>query len=311
MQDITHQNLEADLVNASLAQPVLLDIWAPVVRPVQDARPDAREARDRLRRPLQARQAQRRRRARDRPAAVADVRRPQHPVLRPLQGRPAGRRLRRRLARGRGAQVPRQARAERRRAGRRRRLAEAAEELLAEGDTETALDRLQAALATNPANDTARYDYLRALLTAGRVAEARDAFEPVAAGPVPDAAPGRRGPLDRRARSGAEGAPAGHAGRRDRRQQARLRRPLRAGPAPLRQGRASPGDGRAARDHHARQGLEGRAGAQELCRDPADHDQGPRAKADPAAPKQGALEIAGKPAAAAPADPVSTRTGAS
>src|SRR5258705_10683962 len=30
---------------------------------------------------------------------------------------------------------------------------QAAEELLAEGDTDTALDRLQAALATNPAND--------------------------------------------------------------------------------------------------------------------------------------------------------------
>src|SRR6201986_4633005 len=53
---------------------------------------------------------------------------------------------------------------------------EAAEELLAEGDTDTALDRLQAALATNPANDTARYDYLRALLGAGRVEEARAAF---------------------------------------------------------------------------------------------------------------------------------------
>ncbi len=34
MQDITHKNLEADLVNASLAQPVLLDIWAPLARPV-------------------------------------------------------------------------------------------------------------------------------------------------------------------------------------------------------------------------------------------------------------------------------------
>ena len=30
----------------------------------------------------------------------------------------------------------------------------AAEELIAEGDTDTAIDRLQAALATNPANDT-------------------------------------------------------------------------------------------------------------------------------------------------------------
>ena len=56
----------------------------------------------------------------------------------------------------------------------------AAEELLAEGDTETALARLQAAVATNPANDAARYDYLRALLAAGDVTAARQAYEPVA-----------------------------------------------------------------------------------------------------------------------------------
>jgi len=62
----------------------------------------------------------------------------------------------------------------------------AAEEALAEGDTDAALDRLQAALATNPANDTARYDYIRALLKAGRVGEARAAFDPVAASPVLD-----------------------------------------------------------------------------------------------------------------------------
>jgi putative thioredoxin len=63
---------------------------------------------------------------------------------------------------------------------------QAAEELLAEGDTASALDRLQAALATNPANDTARYDYIRALLQDGRVGEARAAFDPVAANPVLD-----------------------------------------------------------------------------------------------------------------------------
>ena len=29
MLDITHQNFEAELINASMQQPVLLDIWAP------------------------------------------------------------------------------------------------------------------------------------------------------------------------------------------------------------------------------------------------------------------------------------------
>ena len=57
---------------------------------------------------------------------------------------------------------------------------EEAEALLAGGDTERALERLQEAVAINPGNDSARYDYLRALLAAGRVDEARRAYEPVA-----------------------------------------------------------------------------------------------------------------------------------
>jgi putative thioredoxin len=62
----------------------------------------------------------------------------------------------------------------------------AAEELLAEGDTGSAIDKLQEALAANPANDTARYDYLRALLLAGRTEEARAALEPVTGRVIPD-----------------------------------------------------------------------------------------------------------------------------
>ena len=62
-----------------------------------------------------------------------------------------------------------------------------AEALLAEGDLESALEKLQEALAINPANDVARGDYLRALLGAGRLAEARRAYEPVAARVLPDA----------------------------------------------------------------------------------------------------------------------------
>lgn len=64
---------------------------------------------------------------------------------------------------------------------------EAAEELLAEGDTELALEKLQEAVAINPGNDVARYDYLRALLSLGRVAEARAAFDPVASKVMLDA----------------------------------------------------------------------------------------------------------------------------
>lgn len=64
---------------------------------------------------------------------------------------------------------------------------EQAEGLLAVGDVDTALAKLKDAVAINPANDSARSDYLRALLGAGQTAEARLAFEPVAANVILDA----------------------------------------------------------------------------------------------------------------------------
>ncbi|MCU7373850.1 tetratricopeptide repeat protein [Paucibacter sp. O1-1] len=59
-------------------------------------------------------------------------------------------------------------------------LAEA-EELLAEGDLESALTKLQQAVETDPANETARYDYIKALLELGLLQDAKAAFAPVAA----------------------------------------------------------------------------------------------------------------------------------
>jgi putative thioredoxin len=47
-------------------------------------------------------------------------------------------------------------------------------------DPQAQLEQLQHAVATDPANDDARFDYVKALLAAGREAEARRAFEPVA-----------------------------------------------------------------------------------------------------------------------------------
>ena len=62
-------------------------------------------------------------------------------------------------------------------------VAEAEEEealdALAEGDTDTALEKLQHAVATDPANDDARFDYVKLLLQLGHVEEARLAFTPV------------------------------------------------------------------------------------------------------------------------------------
>ena len=64
---------------------------------------------------------------------------------------------------------------------------EEAQALLADGDTDSALEKLQEAVAVNPGNDAARYDYLRALLGGGRIEEARRAYEPVASKVLLDA----------------------------------------------------------------------------------------------------------------------------
>lgn len=55
---------------------------------------------------------------------------------------------------------------------------EAAEALLEAGDTDAALARLQEALAINPANDDARFDYVRLLIAAGDVDTAQAALAP-------------------------------------------------------------------------------------------------------------------------------------
>ena len=56
-----------------------------------------------------------------------------------------------------------------------------AQAALVEGDGANSIERLAEALRLAPGDDSARYDYLRALLAAGHVDEARRVFEPVAA----------------------------------------------------------------------------------------------------------------------------------
>jgi putative thioredoxin len=58
---------------------------------------------------------------------------------------------------------------------------EAAHEALAEGDTEGALEKLQHAVAADPANDDARFEYVKLLLQQGEVDNAKVAFAPVIA----------------------------------------------------------------------------------------------------------------------------------
>lgn len=56
-----------------------------------------------------------------------------------------------------------------------------AEEALLEGDTETALQKLEHAVNTDPDNEAARFDYVKVLLQMGRTDDAKVAFAPVIA----------------------------------------------------------------------------------------------------------------------------------
>jgi putative thioredoxin len=57
----------------------------------------------------------------------------------------------------------------------------AAEALLAEGNADAALEKLQEALAVNPANDDARYEYVKLLMAVGELDKAQAALAPALA----------------------------------------------------------------------------------------------------------------------------------
>jgi putative thioredoxin len=57
---------------------------------------------------------------------------------------------------------------------------EVGDDPLGDADPAARLEKLQHAVATDPANDDARFEYVKALLLAGRTADAKRAFEPVA-----------------------------------------------------------------------------------------------------------------------------------
>jgi putative thioredoxin len=179
MTDISLQNIETDLINASSTQPVLLDIWAPWCGPCKALGPVLEK--------LEVAYAGRFKLAKlnsdDQPEIAGQlsqmfgVRSIPFCVLfkngQPVDGfvgaLPEGE-VRKFLDKHVPSSEAVAAEEE----------VEQAEALLAEGDTESAIDRLQEAVAINPGNDAARAEYLVALLKAGRVADARRAFDPVA-----------------------------------------------------------------------------------------------------------------------------------
>jgi putative thioredoxin len=180
MIDITLQNFEQDLLQASMQQPVLLDIWAPWCGPCKSLGPVleklevAYAGRFQLAKlnsdeqPEIASQLSQAFGVRSIPFCVMFV--GGQPVDGFVGAIPEAQ-IREFL--DKHVPSPDELAAE-------EDVAEA-EALLAEGDTASALDKLAAAVAADPANEQARFDLVKALLEAGQVAAARSAFEPVAA----------------------------------------------------------------------------------------------------------------------------------
>jgi len=180
MIDITLQNFEAELIVASQSQPVLLDIWAPwcgpcrTLGPVLEKLETAYAGRFTLAKlnsdevPEIATQLSQMFGVRSIPFCVMFA--GGQPVDGFVGAIPEAQ-IREFLDKHVPAGEELEAAAD----------VEAAEDLMAEGDLEAALQKLAHAVQTDPANDTARFDYVKALLELGLLEDARAAFAPVAA----------------------------------------------------------------------------------------------------------------------------------
>lgn len=179
MLDITTQNLEADLIAASMEQPVLLDIWAPWCGPCRTLGPIL----EKLEVAYGGRFKLAKLNSDDQPEIAGQLSQAFGVRSIPFcvlfsQGAPVDgfvgalpeSEIRKFLDRHVPTEEELEAEAQIDEAG----------ELAEEGDTDAALAKLQQAVAIDPANDLARYDYVKMLLEQGRVAQARQAFDPVA-----------------------------------------------------------------------------------------------------------------------------------
>jgi putative thioredoxin len=179
MIDITLQNFESDLINDSMQQPVLLDIWAPwcgpcrTLSPVLEKLEVAYAGRFKLAKlnsddqPEIAGQLSQAFGVRSIPFCVLfDKGQPVDGFVGALPEGQVRAFLDRHVPSAEALEAEEQA--------------EEAEVLVAEGDADAALARLQQAVAIDPANDGARSDYVKLLLEHGKIAQARQAYEPMA-----------------------------------------------------------------------------------------------------------------------------------
>jgi putative thioredoxin len=179
MIDITLQNFESDLIQASLQQPVLLDIWAPWCGPCRTLGPMLEK--------LEVAYAGRFKLAKlnsdDQPEIAGQLSQAFGVRSIPFcvlfdQGQPVdgfvGALPEAQIREFLDRHVPSTAELEA------EEQSEEAADLAAAGDADSALERLQQALAIDPANDAVRSDYVKLLLETGRTEQARTAWDPVA-----------------------------------------------------------------------------------------------------------------------------------